>query len=178
MRLVNCLKKVSLQTKTIFKTYNDSCSKLCACLLLKVVNYFDSEKFQHLEVRCLWNSHFINVHASVHEIAFEFILWNVYIFKLPLVTIGIKFGLHGSFCVMYQSKLHLFFLNSTTPLEINTVWEKRNIKIPSVIGLPAFQNIEPVVSREMLAWFSFYWSQVFSRVNTVTNLGKWLQSQK
>ena len=42
-------------------------------------------KIWHLEVRCLWNSHFIKVHASVYERAFEFILRNVYIFKLPLV---------------------------------------------------------------------------------------------
>ena len=39
---------------------------------------------------------------------------------------------------------------------------------------------EPVFSREMFALvlFFLYWSEVFSRVNTVTNLGKWRQSQK
>ena len=46
-----------------------------------------------------------------------------------------------------------------------------------MITLPGFQDIEPVFSREMLPWFCFT-EVVFSRVNTVTNLGKWLQNQK
>ena len=49
-----------------------------------------------------------------------------------------------------------------------------------MITLPAFQDIKPVFSRDMLPWFCFYCSEVFSHVNTltVTNLGKWLQNQK
>ena len=49
-----------------------------------------------------------------------------------------------------------------------------------MITLPAFQDKEPVFSRDMLLklWFCFYWSEVFSRVITVANLGKWLQNQK
>ena len=39
---------------------------------------------------------------------------------------------------------------------------------------------KPVFSREMftLVLFLLYWSEGFSRVNTVTNLSKWRQNQK
>ena len=39
---------------------------------------------------------------------------------------------------------------------------------------------KPVFSREMftLVLFLLYWSEVFTRVNTVANLGKWRQDQK
>ena len=151
VRVANCLKNVSLQTKTIFETKNDSCSKLgiqlCACLSLEVVNYLELEKFRHLEVWCLWNSHFNTVHASVYEIAFEFTLRNVYIFKLPLMD---------DRNIIWFTWLFFptcFFFNSTTPLEINTVWEERNIKILSVIDYsPSFQDLEPVFSREMFCF--------------------------
>ena len=46
----------------------------------------------------------------------------------------------------------------------------------------AFQKLisKPVFSREMftLVLFLLYWSEDFSHVNTVTNLGKWQQNQK
>ena len=113
MRLVvNCLEKVSLQTKIIFETQNDSCSKLgnqpCACLSLEVVCYLDSEKIWHLEVQCLRNSHFLNVHAHVYERTFEFILQNVYISKLPLVDDRNTIWFIWLFLRMYQSKPHYF----------------------------------------------------------------------
>ena len=43
-----------------------------------------------------------------------------------------------------------------------------------------FYDTQPVFSREVftLVLFLLYWSEVFSRVNTVTNLGKWRQNQK
>ena len=45
---------------------------------------------------------------------------------------------------------------------------------------PVKYTTEPVFSQEMFALvlFLLYWSEVFSRVNTVTNLGKWRQNQK
>ena len=44
--------------------------------------------------------------------------------------------------------------------------KKYQNSLRNMITLPAFPR------------FCFYRSEVFSRVNTVTNLGKWLQNQK
>ena len=57
-------------------------------------------------------------------------------------------------------------------------WHKENyvFLIKKILAL----STKPVFSREMftLVLFLLYWSEVFSRVNTVTNLGKWRQNQK
>ena len=74
---------------------------------------------------------FINVHASVYERAFELILRNVYIFKLPLVDDRNTIWFMWLFLRMYQSEPHYF--KSTTPLEIINVDCERNLKFLSVI---------------------------------------------
>ena len=102
---------------------------------------FGLEKFRRLEVPCLWNSHFINVHACVYEEAFEFISWNIYIFKLPLVDDRNTIWFTLVFLRFVSKQASLTIFNSTRPLEINTVWEKRNIKILSVIDYsPSFSG--------------------------------------
>ena len=69
--------------------------------------------------------------TSVHEIGFELILRNVFIFELRLVDDRNKIWftcLFFALCI----KANLTIFNSTAPLEINTVREL-NIKILSVI---------------------------------------------
>ena len=130
VRLANCLKKVSLETKTIFETENDSCSKLgnqlCPCLSLEVVNYLDWKSsgawrchvyetpilltYMHVYMKKLLNlSHEIFTFLSYHQL-----------------TIGIQFGLHWCFCVLYQSKPLLLFLTQLDHWRL-TLFEKKEI---------------------------------------------------
>ena len=57
------------------------------------------------------------------------------------MTIGINLVYMALFALCIKAKLTIF--NSSTPLEINTVWENRNIKILSVIeDFPGFLGIK------------------------------------
>ena len=91
MRLVNCLKELPLQTKTLQLSKNEmtavlnwviSCGLVC-CYKLSI--YLNSEKFRLLETDDVTETPILLTYKSVHEIAFELILRNVYIFELPLV---------------------------------------------------------------------------------------------